>query len=417
MPVSLTRFANKKTALALILVSLAALGVVAVKPVAASGDFWTQKAPMHVARNGLGVAVVDGKIYAIGGSTESGENVNIGGFVGTNEEYNPTTDTWTLKASMPTPRTGLAAVAYQGKIYCMGGDIGINLTMDQTVKTNVNEVYDPTIDTWTNKAPMPMARSWACATVVGDRIYLFGGDPDEKLNQVYDPATDSWTTMSPIPTAVTKYVSGSVFVGKKVLIVNYVGKLEIYDPEIDSWEFGASPPSPIYGGDAAATTGAFAPIRIYFLGLIGFMYQGSMPNRVYDPKTESWTLGAEVPTNRQSFGIGVVNDTLYVIGGRSYTFPYPADSPYTITQSAANEAYTPIGYGTSDPDYEPPAPSPTLSPTPSPTASGQQPASSPDSQQTTLQPELVYATAAAAAITIVAVTAVAFKKRRKKNTN
>jgi len=55
--ISLTRFAKRKTSLALILVSLASLGMVAIEPVWASGDVWEAKAPMQVARSGVGVAV------------------------------------------------------------------------------------------------------------------------------------------------------------------------------------------------------------------------------------------------------------------------------------------------------------------------------------------------------------------------
>jgi N-acetylneuraminic acid mutarotase len=397
-------FANRVTALALILISLAALGMVAIKPVAASEDFWTQKTAMHVARNGLGVAVVDGKIYAVGGSTESGSNVNIGGIVGTNEEYDPTTDKWKLKASMLTPRSGFAIASYEGKVYCIGGITDYSSSAGYSM-TDINEVYDPATDTWSEKASLPTARRWGIATVVGSKIYVFGGNPDKQM-QVYNTETDSWTTMSLVPTAVTKSISGSVLLDNKVLVIDKVGKLEVYDPETDSWEFGASPPSLIYGGDAGATTGALAPKRAYFLGLNGFMDQGPMPNRIYDPKTGSWTYGAPVPTNRINFAVAVVNDIIYAIGGRSYTFPYPADSPYIITQSTANEAYTPIGYGTPDSDYKPPTPSPSSSPSPSPTPS-------PEPRQLEQFPATWVAAVAVPAAVVSIILFVYFKKHRR----
>ena len=62
-------------------------------------DSWNSKAPMHQARSGLGVIAVDNKIYAIGGALSGFKNV-----AGTNEQYDPATDTWVYKASMPTPR-------------------------------------------------------------------------------------------------------------------------------------------------------------------------------------------------------------------------------------------------------------------------------------------------------------------------
>lgn len=60
---------------------------------------WTTKSSMPTARNGIGAATVDGKIYIIGGQKATGDT-------GAVEEYNPATDTWTTKTSMPTPRSG-----------------------------------------------------------------------------------------------------------------------------------------------------------------------------------------------------------------------------------------------------------------------------------------------------------------------
>src|SRR4030065_1552266 len=84
---------------------------------------WVSKAAMHQARAGLGVVAVNGKIYAIGGTTSSTSYAfaGAGGFVGTNEEYDPETDTWASKASRPTPRAYFAIAAYHNKIYCKVG--------------------------------------------------------------------------------------------------------------------------------------------------------------------------------------------------------------------------------------------------------------------------------------------------------
>jgi hypothetical protein len=90
-----------------------------------TGGSWEQKKSMQQARGKLGVAAVNGKIYAIGGSTETGRTPNSvgtdykanGWIVGTNEEYDPATNTWSFKKTMPTPRFDFATVAYQNKIY------------------------------------------------------------------------------------------------------------------------------------------------------------------------------------------------------------------------------------------------------------------------------------------------------------
>jgi len=41
--------------------------------------------------------------------------------ISTVEQYDPTTDTWTTKSPMPTPRWGFAACTVNGKIYAIGG--------------------------------------------------------------------------------------------------------------------------------------------------------------------------------------------------------------------------------------------------------------------------------------------------------
>ena len=62
----------------------------------AEQDRWTRKADMPTARYGLSSSVVDGKIYAIGGTTDWQDIA-----LAVVEEYDPATDTWSRKANMP----------------------------------------------------------------------------------------------------------------------------------------------------------------------------------------------------------------------------------------------------------------------------------------------------------------------------
>jgi N-acetylneuraminic acid mutarotase len=352
---------NKNIALLFILVFLTASCIVVAKPVLSSADeaedSWVSKAPMQQARGGLGVAAVNGKIYAIGGSTASGlypPNLK-GGFVGTNEEYDPATDTWTFKKPMPTPRSDFAIAVYQNKIYCIGGTIGtekVDVVYSRFISTGANEVYDPATDTWETKASMPKAGMQLQANVVNGKIYLIDGS----LNQVYDPATDSWTSKAPMPAVPHSYSVWnpiSAVVDNKIYILSeFTKQLLIYDTETDIWSQGAtaSLSEGFCDGTAGATTGVMAPKRVYFLGIIPGINPPPI-NYVYDPKGDRWTAGTALPTARLDFEVAVVNDKLYAVGG--YTFD---DSPSSghVTASAVNEQYTPIGYGTPDPTYAPP---------------------------------------------------------------
>src|SRR4030042_4750905 len=117
---------RKTTALLLVLVFLMSLCLFVANPafssVEATENSWMPRAPMHEARAGLGVAAVNGKIYAIGGSTRQGSWPYAGGIVATNEEYNPATNTWVFKTPMPTPRMDFGIAVYTNKIYCIGGE-------------------------------------------------------------------------------------------------------------------------------------------------------------------------------------------------------------------------------------------------------------------------------------------------------
>lgn len=395
---------SKIVALLLVLIFLMASFIMAAKPVSAPTpveNSWTSKTPMHQARGGLGVAVVNGKIYAIGGSTKTGAPQNYsGGFVGTNEEYDPETDTWTLKAPMPTPRSNFRLEVVHNKIYCIGG-----LTHNGSV-THAIEVYDPSTDTWETIAPFPTPRESFTTVVYNDRIYVIGGIAGRDLakellgaytgaTEVYDPAldtwetkasmlnarfpetcvvingkiyvisgsttyaesisvtavydedTNSWTNKAPMP--VVKH-GASATMGDKIYFIGgsyedgvYVTLLQIYDPLTNTWSKGASPPQGgVNQGSAFATTGEMSLRRIYVV---------DNNLRIYDPEKNEWTLGPNKPTNRYSMDIAFLNDKIYAIGGITTIFPSDLFSPPdpTITTYAANEVYTPVGYGTVPP--------------------------------------------------------------------
>src|SRR5437762_11211445 len=72
---------------------------------------WTNKANLLKQGRSLGVAVLNGKIYAIGGYC--GPHCDLG----TVDEYDPVSDTWTNKANMLNVRYAPAAASVNGKLY------------------------------------------------------------------------------------------------------------------------------------------------------------------------------------------------------------------------------------------------------------------------------------------------------------
>ncbi len=312
---------------------------------------WVPREPMPTARGGLGVAVVNGKIYAIGGSNADTQ-------LGVTEEYNPVTDTWAAKSPMPTPRSGFAVAVYQNRIYCIGGTIRDSENYVSGI-TGVTEVYDPLTDTWTTVNPMNTPRADLCASIVNGTIYCMGGkkywgidSSYQELNvtEAYDPNTNSWSEKPDMPIPVLGCAS-AVLDGKIYVIggsrhfqlgweLDTVGFTQIYDPENDEWSIGVSLPIAQSYGAAATTIGETAPESLYFIGGSNETQYSSI-TYVYDSELNVWNLGASIPTPRINLACAVLDDILYAIGG--------FDGENWLDDT---EQYLPIGYGTVPPKLE-----------------------------------------------------------------
>jgi N-acetylneuraminic acid mutarotase len=174
-----------------------------------ANDVWKALAPMPSKRGAAAAAVVNGKIYVVGGvglpegSKETGLHpMRAQGVTGRVDEYDPATNAWQTKASMPTPRNHHVVAAVNNKIYAIGGRIGAAFI---TAGTNIDvvEEYDPAMDTWGPlKARMPTARSASGSGVHNGRIYVAGGEFQDsrmlaafKVVEAYEPATNTWHTM------------------------------------------------------------------------------------------------------------------------------------------------------------------------------------------------------------------------------
>jgi Kelch motif protein len=165
-----------------------------------ASDTWVSLSSMPTGRGGLAAAVVGNAIYAIGGRDATGDAPCTGTPLATVERYNISTDTWSTVASLPSPRSDLAAVAHGGKIYVFGGCTG-----DQFAVLPDVDVYNPTTDTWsTAPADMPTARSSMYgAAAKGNRLYVIGGQvgfTELTTNEFYTVPSDSWATDTARPT-------------------------------------------------------------------------------------------------------------------------------------------------------------------------------------------------------------------------
>ena len=155
---------------------------------------WTQLASLPVARGYHTAAVVDGKIYVVGGIFHDDEGEKVA--TGLVEMYDPAADSWQQMAAMPTARHSHVAAVVSGKIYVSGG-IALAETSDAF------EAYDPVTNTWTTLASLSEARALHASAAFDGKLYVFGGwasgGDRRDLVEVYGPASNSWARAADLP--------------------------------------------------------------------------------------------------------------------------------------------------------------------------------------------------------------------------
>jgi DNA-binding CsgD family transcriptional regulator len=277
-----------------------------VLPTAPSGspaDRWHTRAQMPTPRNGLAVVAYDDLIYAIGGVTNEG-------FSGKVEVYDPRADAWSTLRSKPTPVGFASAAAIGGKIYVPGG-IGAGVEF-----LNVLEVYDPAKDSWTSTAPMPVSMGAYGLAALNDELYLFGGKNDQGyLASVfrYDPQGDRWQELEPMDRP--RGFLSAANLGERIYVlggyddVTEFDRCDAFEPASGSW----TPCAPLEMGRGGL---AAVAVRDYVYALGGGMTTYLAFNERYDPRTDAWTrIDTPVTGLWRGLGVAFANTRIYAIGG------------------------------------------------------------------------------------------------------
>jgi N-acetylneuraminic acid mutarotase len=157
-------------------------------------DTWNTAGSLNENRFGMGSCVYENKIYLFGGRTGSGPgpaDKNV-------EAWDPVTEEWISDLSeMPTARWEPECVLIDSLIYVLAGMANSN-----SGHTAVMEAYNPETDTWTEKASLPEKRIAGNVAAVNGKIYFFGGNPGgppQKNVWEYDPAIDQWYMLPDMP--------------------------------------------------------------------------------------------------------------------------------------------------------------------------------------------------------------------------
>ena len=193
-----------------------------------TADRWSNGPALSQARAEGVVATVGDKIYFIGGRIPTSPAArHISEHADTNraEALDVRTGRWSRIAHAPSARNSAAGAVIGNKIYVVGGRQMVAQADGRSRPVNVAtlEVYDPALDRWETRAPMPLAQGGLAAAAHDGKLYVFGGEqfvPQAKVfaeSWVYDPALDRWSALPAMPTP--RHGQGAAVVGNRIFLM------------------------------------------------------------------------------------------------------------------------------------------------------------------------------------------------------
>lgn len=263
---------------------------------------WVSRQSMPFAQANCASAVLNGKLYILGG----GAYLRV-------YEYTPGSDSWSRKSDAPTALDNGGAAAVSGKIYVVSPN------------AMSTPIYDPMIDSWTTTTRVSTPRTGVAVAAVGERIYAIGGLNSAK-NEMLDPGAGSWTARPEMPTArgwaAAAVVDNMIYViGGRASDGSDLSTIEVYDPTTETWSTRARP----IGASWPTKEGAVASVvnnRIYLLG--GRNWNSYLTTvDEYDPSSNSWVPMNPLQGARAYFGGGAIGSDLYVAGGTEFNGAFP----------------------------------------------------------------------------------------------
>lgn len=252
-------------------------------------ETWRTVAPLPRRLNHANVAVVDSKIYVLGGFDDGGDDRERLRAVSDSWMYDPATDTWSSLPPLDVARAAAAVAEFDGKIYVAGGFTQLVLTSQVALPTSQDHVsvFDTTTETWvTDSLPekartLPEPRDHARTAVVDGKMYVIGGFDVGAFNQLdtvfvldLHNLEAGWETgPARMPTRRGTFASGVI--GKKIFAI---------------------------GGEGNITTD----------GIINIITFNEV--EAYDVESKTWTRFSPLSTKRQAPGVGV-DGKVYIPGG------------------------------------------------------------------------------------------------------
>jgi N-acetylneuraminic acid mutarotase len=258
-------------------------------------------------------------------------------------EYNPYTNVWGKKFDFPRPITEAVSFVIDDIVYVLTG-------RDSTEEIKITEIYswDGTSSTWTvvGSVPAEIIRIRGVGFSIGNKGYIATGlDANQTvfLNDLweYDPTLNSWTQKADFPgvgryDAVCFVLDNRAYITTGNSLQTPVNDLWEYNPNTDTWTQKAS----FIGPDLEGALG----LSINNLGYIitgrsltpPFQFNNGVWQ--YNPINDSWIEFDLFPGELRTYSSGfVLNDKGYIISGWFFGLPYLTNWEFTPSSTSTDK--------------------------------------------------------------------------------
>lgn len=263
---------------------------------------WTQRAAMPTSRSRAAAAVIDGRLYVVGGETASGDTDAV-------EMYDPNFDTWQVLPPRPVAARNASAASLDGKLYVAGGCKG-------AVPLASVHLFDPATQKWQAAASLPAPACGPALVTAGGQLYALGGwDGAKALDTayVYNPGDDVWRPIASLP--APRAMASAVWLRDRIFLIGghdgseQRAEMWTYDPAGDTWQTAPGLVEP-RAGLAVGAEGT----SIYVIGG-GAGDEPSLHER-FDLNTQTWSTIDSPRLGPWHHAVGtIIGPNLHVVGG------------------------------------------------------------------------------------------------------
>uniref|UniRef100_A0A3Q3ENB4 Kelch-like family member 32 n=1 Tax=Kryptolebias marmoratus TaxID=37003 RepID=A0A3Q3ENB4_KRYMA len=181
---------------------------------------------------------------------------------------------------------------------------------------------------WSELAPMPTGRSHHCVAVMGNFLFVVGGEVEHATGRTcavrtacrYDPRGNRWIEIAPMKACREHFVLGALgqylyAVGGRNELRQVLPSVERYCPKRNKWMF-VQP----FDRSLSCHAGCVADSLLWVSGGVTNTAQYQNRLMVYDPEQDQWLARSPMLQRRVYHVMAAVRRQLYVLGGNDLDY-------------------------------------------------------------------------------------------------